>query len=68
MIKTTKIVSGFYKGSYNGINFSIVKAESGFNTKNESIWYWQIGNKVYDTYSSKTIAIQAVKEYIEETY
>ena len=68
MIKTTRIVSGFYKGQYNGINFSIVKAEANINTKNKSVWYWQIGNKVYDTYNSKIVAIQAVKEYIEETY
>lgn len=68
MIKTTRIVPGFYKGQYNGIKFSIVKAESNYNTKNESVWYWQIGNKVYDTYNSKMVAIQAVKQYIEETY
>jgi hypothetical protein len=68
MIKTTRIGAGFYKGQYNGINFSIVKAEANYNTKNESVWYWQIGNKVYDTYNSKIVAIQAVKIYIEETY
>lgn len=68
MIKTKRIVSGYYKGEYNGINFSIVKSENNYNTKNESFWYWQIGNKVYDTYNSKTVAIQAVKEFIEETY
>ena len=68
MIKTKRIVSGYYKGEYNGINFSIVKSENNYNTKNESVWYWQIGNKVYDTYNSKTVAIQAVKEFIEETY
>ena len=68
MIKTKRIVSGYYKGEYNGINFSIVKSENNYNTKNKSVWYWQIGNKVYDTYNSKTVAIQAVKEFIEETY
>jgi hypothetical protein len=65
MIKTKKLASGYYTGTHNGIYFSITKSEL---VRNEIAWYWQIGNsKVHDYHSSKAIAIQAVKFYIEET-
>jgi hypothetical protein len=63
MIKTKKIVSGFYKGFYKGITFNIVKTTL---PKNEIAWYWQIGNSsVHDLHSSKAIAINAVMDYID---
>jgi hypothetical protein len=65
MIKTKKLALGYYTGTHNGINFIITKSEL---SKNEVAWYWQIGNSiVHDYHSSKAIAIQAVKFYIEET-
>ena len=60
-MKTKKITSGYYQGIYNGIEFTICKVES-----NESIWYWQIGNRsVEDQYSSKKVAILAAIDWIE---
>ena len=68
MIKTKRLNSGYYKGCYNGINFSIVKTETDLYRKNDSVWYWQIGNKVYDLYTTKKQALEAVQNFITETY
>lgn len=65
MIKTNKIANGCYKGRYKNIDFTIIKVDD--LPKNKIAWYYQIGNnKVNDWYSSKFIAIQALKEYIDE--
>jgi len=64
MIKTKKLASGYYTGTYNGINFRISKVEL---MRNKVAWYWQIGNSMVDDYySCKSLAIQAVKLFIEE--
>lgn len=64
MIKTKKIASGFYSAVYKNITFEITKAET---LNSEILWYWQIGNsKVHDFYPSKSIAIKAAIEYINE--
>ena len=62
MIKTKKIAAGYYEGTYKGISFSISKVDI-----TEVAWYWQIGNApANDWFSSKKIAIDALKEYIDE--
>ena len=62
MIKTKKIAAGYYEGIYKGISFTISKVDI-----NEVAWYWQIGNApANDWFSSKKIAIDALKEYIDE--
>lgn len=64
MIKTKKIAAGYYKATYKNITFEITKAET---LNSEIIWYWQIGNsKVHDFYQSKSIAIKAAIEYIND--
>ena len=65
MIKTKKLASGYYEGNYKSIDFTIKKVSDLPN--NEITWYWQIGNqKVNDWFGSKSIAILAVKEYIDQ--
>jgi hypothetical protein len=65
MIKTKKIAAGYYEGRYNSVDFTIQKVSDLPNS--EIAWCWQIGNeKVHDWYTSKFIAIQAVKSYIDE--
>lgn len=65
MIKTTKIVSGYYQGNYKAINFTIKKVDDLPN--NQISWYFQIENEnVHDWHGSKYIAIQAAKEYIDQ--
>lgn len=62
MIKTKKIAAGHYEGTYKGVSFSISKVDI-----TDVAWYWQIGNEpVNDWHTSKKIAIDAVKEYIDE--
>lgn len=62
MIKTKKIAAGYYEGTYKGVLFSISKVDT-----TEVAWYWQIGNApANDWHSSKKIAIDAVKEYIDD--
>ncbi len=64
MAETKKIASGFYEGNYKGISYTISKV---IELPNENAWYWQIANNnVNDWYSSKKIAIEAVKSYIDE--
>lgn len=58
-----KINAGYYKGIYKGIEFEIIKLQY----IKENLWYWKIGDKdVEDHYTTKYVAILAVKEYIDE--
>lgn len=60
---TKKIVAGFYEGTYKEITYTISKVD----ITTEIAWYWQIGNEpAQDWHSSKKIAIEAVKEFINE--
>lgn len=65
MIKTTKIAPGYYRGVYRGIEFFISKVKE--LPTSEIAWYWQINDgPVDDWHGSKSIAIKAVKSYIDE--
>ncbi len=62
-MKTTKVVAGYYKGNYRGYDFTITKVEG------MQEWYWEIEairTGGHDWFSKKKIAIDAVKEYIDE--
>jgi hypothetical protein len=64
MASTKKIAAGYYTATYKNISFEITKSET---LNSEILWYWQIGNsKVHDFYPSKSIAIKAATEYINE--
>ena len=65
MIKTKKISSGHYQGTYKSIGFKVIKS---ILPSNEVVWYYQIGNeKVHDFHGSKFEAIQSLISWIEET-
>lgn len=60
--KIQKINQGNYKGVYKGIQFEIRK----IGEIKENAWYWLINNKGgNDWYPSKQIAINAVKDWID---
>jgi hypothetical protein len=65
MVKTQKIVPGLYKGCYKGINFQLKKV--GDLPASKIAWYWQIaGRDVSDWHSSKSVALAAVVDFIDE--
>lgn len=64
-MKTTKVGAGYYKGIFDGVEFEIIKIDHiDSNTKNK--WYWKCnGVGGYDWFSSKSIAIEAVTDWIK---
>ena len=60
-VKTQKIATGYYKGIYKKIPFSITKVDIS-----EVAWYWQIGDSSADDWhSSKKAAIYSVMDFID---
>ena len=64
-LKLKRINAGYYTGEYKGVKFEIHKAEDVGSFKNR--WYWKIGNRGgEDHFPKKWIAIEAVKEWVDE--
>jgi hypothetical protein len=62
-----KLYSGYYKGHYKGIDFNIIKVEE-INNQTKNKWFWLIGDDGgQDWFNSKRIAIEAVKDYINNS-
>ncbi len=56
-----RISAGYYEGEYKGVSFVVIKWPD-INT-----WYWKCGKDGGDdVYTKKSIAILAVKEFIDE--
>ena len=58
-----KMVAGYYVDTYKGVTFTVTKVEG------HAAWYWMIGNKpAEDWYSSKKVAVEAAKDYIDNPF
>ena len=57
------MVAGYYVDTYKGVTFTVTKVEG------HATWYWMIGNKpAEDWYSSKKVAVEAAKDYIDNPF
>lgn len=61
-----RITSGLYEGEYKGVKFEVIKVET-LDTSTKNQWYWKVGSTGGDDwFNSKKVAIEAVKEYIND--
>lgn len=61
-----RISAGYYEGEYKGVCFEIIKVDQ-INVATKNQWFWKIGSKGgEDWFSKKSIAVEAVKESINE--